>query len=282
MLQGLLGEMSRLQSSYVVEAVTECRGTTKLFRKRVASHMQSKGKHVIGWDEILEGGLAKDAIVMSWRGMKGGVEAARQGHRVIMTPFEHCYLDLYQGDPAVEPNTYSMLRLRDCYKFSIVPDSIDASFVLGGQGNLWAESIPHYRQVEYMTWPRAMAISETLWNETDSRNWDFFIQRVESQFRYLDRLNVNYARSIYDPIISPSINDGELKIELTTEISGLDIFYTFDNTNPDCYSNLYTTALTVPKNATMLKVVTYRGKCPIGKQINLTIEELKERAKKKE
>ena len=73
-----------------------------------------------------------------------------------------------------------------------------------------------------------------------------------------------------------------LKIELTTEISGLDIFYTFDNTNPDCYSNLYTTALTVPKNATMLKVVTYRGKCPIGKQINLTIEELKERAKKKE
>ena len=227
-------------------------------------------------------GLAKDAIVMSWRGMKGGVEAARQGHRVIMTPFEHCYLDLYQGDPAVEPNTYSMLRLRDCYKFSIVPDSIDASFVLGGQGNLWAESIPHYRQVEYMTWPRAMAISETLWNETDSRNWDFFIQRVESQFRYLDRLNVNYARSIYDPIISPSINDGELKIELTTEISGLDIFYTFDNTNPDCYSNLYTTALTVPKNATMLKVVTYRGKCPIGKQINLTIEELKERAKKKE
>ena len=252
------------------------------FVKRVASHIQSKGKHVIGWDEILEGGLAKDAIVMSWRGMKGGVEAARQGHRVIMTPFEHCYLDLYQGDPAVEPNTYSMLRLRDCYKFSIVPDSIDASFVLGGQGNLWAESIPHYRQVEYMTWPRAMAISETLWNETDSRNWDFFIQRVESQFRYLDRLNVNYARSIYDPIISPSINDGELRIELTTEISGLDIFYTFDNTNPDCYSNLYTTALSVPKNATMLKVVTYRGKCPIGKQINLTIEELKERAKKKE
>ena len=261
-----------------IEKLQDTKQLQSYFIKRVASSIQRKGKKVIGWNEILEGGLAPETIVMSWQGVKGGIEAAQQGHHVIMTPFEHCYLDLYQGDPAVEPNTYSMLRLQDCYKFQVVPDSIDASFILGGQGNLWTESVPHYRQVEYMTWPRAMAISETLWNDTCSRNWKFFTQRVEKQFTYLDQLGVNYSRSLYDPIILPFMNsNNQLQIELKTEIEGLDIFYSFDNTIPDIYSNLYTGILSVPKNASMLKVVTYKGQQQMGKQINLTIDELKKR-----
>ena len=148
------------------------------FVKRVAAMVQKRGKQVIGWDEILEGGLAPEAIVMSWRGMKGGIEAAKQGHSVIMTPTDHCYLDFYQGDPTVEPNTYSMLRLQDCYKYQLIPDSVDASLIMGGQGNLWTESVPHYRQVEYMIWPRALAISETLWTDARLRNWKFFVNRV--------------------------------------------------------------------------------------------------------
>ncbi len=264
-------------------ALEKLNSTTELqsyFVKRVASSIQRMGKIVIGWDEILEGGLAPEAIVMSWRGKQGGIEAIRQGHAVVMTPFEHCYLDLYQGDPAVEPNTYSMLRLEDCYKFQLVPDSVDNTFVLGGQGNLWTESVPHYRQAEYMTWPRALAISETLWNESCTKNWEFFVQRVEKQFIHFEQLGVNYARSIYDPIIKPFINDeGELRVALRTEVDGLDIYYTFDNTNPDSYSNLYTGLLSIPKDASMLKVVTYSGQQRKGRQINLTIEELERRVK---
>lgn len=249
------------------------------FVKRVAAMVQKRGKQVIGWDEILEGGLAPEAIVMSWRGMKGGIEAAKQGHSVIMTPTDHCYLDFYQGDPTVEPNTYSMLRLQDCYKYQLIPDSVDASLIMGGQGNLWTESVPHYRQVEYMIWPRALAISETLWTDARLRNWKFFVNRVEQQFERFDRSGVNYARSIYDPIIYPHWDkEHQLKIAMKTEIEGLSLFYTFDNTIPDIYSNMYTDTLSIPQNASMLRVAAYKGQEQAGRLIDITIDALKKRA----
>ena len=249
------------------------------FVKRVAAMVQKRGKQVIGWDEILEGGLAPETIVMSWRGMKGGIEAAKQGHSVIMTPTDHCYLDFYQGDPTVEPNTYSMLRLQDCYKYQLIPDSVDASLIMGGQGNLWTESVPHYRQVEYMIWPRALAISETPWTDARVRNWKFFVNRVEQQFERFDRSGVNYARSIYDPIIYPHWDkERQLKIAMKTEIEGLSLFYTFDNTIPDIYSNMYTDTLSIPKNASMLRVAAYKGQEQAGRLIDITIDALKKRA----
>ena len=249
------------------------------FVKRVAAMVQKRGKQVIGWDEILEGGLAPETIVMSWRGMKGGIEAAKQGHSVIMTPTDHCYLDFYQGDPTVEPNTYSMLRLQDCYKYQLIPDSVDASLIMDGQGNLWTESVPHYRQVEYMIWPRALAISETLWTDARLRNWKFFVNRVEQQFERFDRSGVNYARSIYDPIIYPHWDkERQLKIAMKTEIEGLSLFYTFDNTIPDIYSNMYTDTLSIPKNASMLRVAAYKGQEQAGRLIDITIDALKKRA----
>ena len=249
------------------------------FVKRVAAMVQKRGKQVIGWDEILEGGLAPETIVMSWRGMKGGIEAAKQGHSVIMTPTDHCYLDFYQGDPTVEPNTYSMLRLQDCYKYQLIPDSVDASLIMGGQGNLWTESVPHYRQVEYMIWPRALAISETLWTDARLRNWKFFVNRVEQQFERFDRSGVNYARSIYDPIIYPHWDkERQLKIAMKTEIEGLSLFYTYDNTIPDIYSNMYTDTLSIPKNASMLRVAAYKGQEQAGRLIDITIDALKKRA----
>ena len=249
------------------------------FVKRVAAMVQKRGKQVIGWDEILEGGLAPEAIVMSWRGMKGGIEAAKQGHSVIMTPTDHSYLDFYQGDPTVEPNTYSMLRLQDCYKYQLIPDSVDASLIMGGQGNLWTESVPHYRQVEYMIWPRALAISETLWTDARLRNWKFFVNRVEQQFERFDRSGVNYARSIYDPIIYPHWDkERQLKIAMKTEIEGLSLFYTFDNTIPDIYSNMYTDTLSIPKNASMLRIAAYKGQEQAGRLIDITIDVLKKRA----
>ncbi len=108
------------------------------FVKRVEKIVESKGKKLIGWDEILEGGLAPNATVMSWRGMSGGIAAAKMGHKVVMTPWDYCYLDLYQGEPEGEPPTYGLCRLSDSYNYEPVPDSVDENLILGGQGNFWS------------------------------------------------------------------------------------------------------------------------------------------------
>lgn len=249
------------------------------FIHRMEAILKEKGKKLIGWDEILEGGLAPDATVMSWRGMKGGIEAAKAGHPVIMTPTEHCYLDLWQGEPSVEPDTYSMCRLKDSYQFNPLPDSVPAELILGGQGNVWAESIPTFRHAEYMTWPRGWALAEVLWSGPARANWSLFWPRVEKHFTRADQAGINYARSMYNAIITPYYTQQDtLQIQLSTEVDDLDIYYTFDNTNPDNFTSKYEFPLRVPRNATWLRVVTYRNKRPVGKVITLSIQELKKRA----
>ncbi|RYE22437.1 MAG: beta-N-acetylhexosaminidase [Sphingobacteriales bacterium] len=250
------------------------------FVKRVEKMIRSKGKKMIGWDEILEGGLASEATVMSWRGMKGGIEAAKMGHNVIMTPYERAYLDMYQGDVITEPHSYGQVLLRSCYNFEPVPDSVDARLILGGQGNLWAESVPNQRHAEYMTWPRGMALAEVFWSpKVAKRDFDGFVKRVEAQFPRFDAANVKYARSIYDPLISVvseiSGKDTTLKIKLETQIAGLSTYYSFDTTNPDKYYPSYNgSPLSIPKGATQLRVINYRDEKPIGKQMNVKLKEL--------
>lgn len=252
------------------------------FIKRMEKILQSKGKKLIGWDEILEGGLAEDATVMSWRGMEGGIKSAKMGHHVVMTPSSYAYIDLYQGDPLVEPETYSMLRLRRCYDFEPVPEGINSELILGGQGNLWTESVPTGRQAEYMTWPRAFALSEVFWSPKQKRNWQHFIRRTEKNFEYLDRSNTLYARSMYDAIITGVNGPGDsLKVKLATEIDGLDIYYTFDGTNPDPFQKRYNgKPLDIPKGASQIRVRTYRNGEPVGLQINFPLKELANRLEK--
>lgn len=250
------------------------------FIKRMEKIVISKGKKMIGWDEILEGGLAPEATVMSWRGIQGGINAAKMNHPIIMTPDHNCYLDLYQGDPAGEPPTYSMLTLRTCYNFEPVPKEVtDASLILGAQGNLWTESVPTYRHAEYMTWPRAFALSEVCWSEKTARNWDSFIQRMEAHLARYDVGNVNYARSVYDAVIMPTKKtaDKPMRITLTTELEHLDIYYTFDGTFPDHFSSKYTDTLNIPKGADTFRMITYRNNKPIGKMITVSIKELEKR-----
>jgi hexosaminidase len=129
------------------------------FVKRTEKIINSKGKKMIGWDEILEGGLAEGAAVMSWRGMKGGIEAAKMGHEVVMSPTTFAYLDYTQGDHSVENPIYADLSLEKAYSFEPVPEGIDAKLILGGQGNLWTEVIPDLQFAFYMTYPRAFAIA---------------------------------------------------------------------------------------------------------------------------
>ncbi len=249
------------------------------FIKRLEKILHDKGKRLIGWDEILEGGLAPDATVMSWRGMAGGIEAAKMGHQVIMTPNRHAYLDLYQGDPLIEPETYSMLRLTQVYDFEPVPEGIDPKLILGGQGNLWAESVPTEKHAEYMTWPRGLAVAEALWSPKDRRDWNGFVERVEHHFAYFEEADVHYARSMYDAIIMGVKNEQDsILVELTTEIEGLDIHYTFDETDPGTYSPKYNgQLLEVPSGASQIKVRTFRNGKPIGRQINCPVKELEGR-----
>ncbi len=250
------------------------------FIKRVENILRSKGKKLIGWDEILEGGLSPNATVMSWRGFKGGIEAAKQNHKVIMSPNSFAYLDLYQGDPAIEPPTYNMLRLKTCYQFEPVPDSIDPSYILGGQGNLWTESVPTFRHAEYMLWPRSFALAEALWSPKEKRDWDDFVQRTNNHLIRLRQADVNYSLSFKDVIINPLKDDnGKLLIQLDTEVDGLDIYYTFDNTYPDSHSLQYKREkkLNIPKDADTFSAVTYNNNKQIGRIITVSLKKLEER-----
>ncbi|HTI92052.1 MAG TPA: family 20 glycosylhydrolase [Puia sp.] len=249
------------------------------FVKRMEKMLNAKGKKLIGWDEILEGGLAPSATVMSWRGMSGGVTAAKMGHPVVMTPWDYTYLDLYQGENTVEPPTYGICRLKDSYTYDPVPDSIDEKLILGGQGNLWTESVPTFRQVEYMTWPRALALAEVYWSPKSVRNWDDFTRRMEGEFNYLDAASIKYAHSAFNVIFTPKRTpDRDFVVDMTTEINGLDIYYTFDMTNPDTYSAKYNGApVRFPLGATQLNVITYRNGHPIGQQVNIKKDELSRR-----
>ena len=252
------------------------------FEKRVEKIVSSKGKKLIGWDEILEGGLAPGAAVMSWRGMEGGTEAAKMGHEVVMSPTTYCYIDYMQADPVMEPHVYATLRLNKAYQFEPVPTGVDPKLIKGGQANLWTEQVYNLRHAEYMTWPRAFATVESVWSPKEKKNWNDFAERVQQHFARLDVAEVKYAPAVYDPIFKASKDaNGKLKIELSTEIQGLDIYYSFDNSFPDRFYPKYTSALTPPKDATTLKVITYKGKEPVGRMTVMPIKEMQKRAEGK-
>ncbi|MCB0610107.1 MAG: family 20 glycosylhydrolase [Lewinella sp.] len=247
------------------------------FMGRVEKILQSKGKKMIGWDEILEGGISPTAAVMSWRGVKGGIEAAHLGHEVVMTPTTFCYLDYYQGERTIEPPLYAGLRLQKTYSFEPVPDGVDPKFILGGQGNLWTEQIPTLRYAEYMTFPRAWALAEVYWSPKAKKDWPDFVGRVEAQFARADAMGMNYSKAIYDPIIQTAWKQDQLWLEMDAEARGLDLFYTLDDTMPDDHAARYTQPVELPEGPITLRVQSYRNGRPIGHLITLKLEELKRR-----
>lgn len=248
------------------------------FVKRMEKIIRSKGKKMIGWDEILQGGLAPNAAVMSWRGLKGGIQAAKMGHEVVMSPTDFAYIDYMQGDASIEPPVYASLRLSKAYQFDPLPEGINAALVKGGQANLWTEQIYNIRHLQYMVWPRGFAIAEALWSPKEKRNWNEFVPRVEAHFKRLDAAQVKYAPSMYDPIINASRKDSSLIISLSTEVEGLSIHYSFDNSFPDNFYPAYSKPLEVPKDAVTMKMITYRNDKPIGRMMVIPVTELKRRA----
>jgi hexosaminidase len=188
---------------------------------------------------------------------------------------------MMQGDPSIEPPVYSTARLKDTYTLNILPEGIDSTYVLGGQGNLWTEQVPTEAHAEYMTYPRAFAIAETMWSPKGKKEWNNFVTRVEDHFQRFDAAEINYSPSIYDPMIDVKRNaQGQLTIDLSTEAQDLDIFYTVDNSIPNQHYPKYKGTITFPEGADMFRVITYRNNQPMGRLISLKTEELEKRVKK--
>lgn len=175
-------------------------GLQSYFVTRIAGYIQSKGREIIGWDEILEGGLAPGAIVMSWRGVEGGIEAAKQHHYVIMTPNSHCYFDYYQSESPGEPISIGgFIPMEKVYDWNPVPSELtpeQRKYILGGQSNLWTEYIHTFDHVEYMTFARDMALSEALWSK--DKDYRRFLNKFEKHYTYWVNKGAHVAFHIYD------------------------------------------------------------------------------------
>ena len=189
----------KCQERIAAEALKDENELQSYFIKRIEKFLQPHHRKLVGWDEILEGGLAPGATVMSWRGMQGGVKAAELGHDVVMTPQAHCYFDHYQSpDRQNEPQAFDgYLPLENVYAFEPIPPEISAEqakHVLGGQGNLWTEYIPTTKQAEYMLLPRMCALAETLWSKKEHRDLQDFLKRLSTHYKRFDAIGVNYRR----------------------------------------------------------------------------------------
>ncbi|MEO8711874.1 MAG: family 20 glycosylhydrolase, partial [Parafilimonas sp.] len=170
-------------------------GLQSYFIQKIERYLNSKGRSIIGWDEILEGGVAPNATIMSWRGEKGGIEAAQQHHNVIMTPTTYVYFDYSQTKQQDSLTIGGYLPLETVYKYEPLPDQLsvdEQKYIIGAQANVWSEYMSNPAKVEYMIFPRVDALSEVLWSPKDARNWDDFKTRLPQQFKRYDLWNVRY------------------------------------------------------------------------------------------
>jgi hexosaminidase len=248
-------------------------GLQSYFIARMEKYINSKGKQIIGWDEILEGGLAPNATVMSWRGTKGAIEAAKSGHNVVMTPTSHAYFDYYQSDNPDEPLAIGgYLPLKKVYSFNPIPKeltSVEATHVLGAQGNVWTEYITTPEKVEYMAYPRAIAMAEVTWSNPRRRDYQDFAYRLSHFHKRLDNLDVNYANHLYEIEGEVTKRNDSLVFDLQTVIRDKTIRYTTDGTSPTLQSEIYTAYLPISES-TLLKAAVFDDTKKLGRDFTLT------------
>jgi len=233
------------------------------FMSRIEKFLNSKGRQIIGWDEILEGDVAPNATVMSWRGMSGGIEAAHLHHNVVMTPNTYVYFDYYQSpDVANEPLAIGgYLPVKDVYNFEPEPDSLAADvkpYIIGAQANVWSEYIPTGKQVEYMVLPRMSALAEVQWSNQEKKDYKDFASRLPRLLDIFQRDGLNYAKHVYD-ITDECQTDTTKKciFEKMSTIDNAPIYYTTDGTEPTASSTRYTEPIKINKSCA-LKAVAIR------------------------
>jgi len=225
------------------------------FISKIETYLNGKGRQIIGWDEILEGGLAPNATVMSWRGINGAIEAAKQHHNVVMTPTSHCYFDYYQSENDNEPIAIGgFLPLEKVYSFNPIPDELtkdEAKYVLGAQGNIWTEYMKTSEHVEYMAFPRILAMSEVVWSKPENKNYPEFVKRLENFHNRLDALNINYANHLYKIEGELISDDKGLSYQLQTLTEGKTIRFTVDGSEPIINSEIYNNPIPITESATI-------------------------------
>ncbi|MEO6135013.1 MAG: family 20 glycosylhydrolase, partial [Ginsengibacter sp.] len=231
--------------------------------KRVEKIITAKKKKIIGWDEILEGGLAPEATVMSWRGEAGGIKAAQMHHDVVMTPGTPLYFDHYQAGPEGEPPSIGGFNtLKMVYDYNPIPKELsveEAKYVLGAQANVWTEFIATVKQLEYMVLPRMLAIGEVNWSPVESRNWTNFYERLQYHFRGFDQKGYNYSPGNYTVSIKPDSENGKLQVALFSEIPNSDIYYTLDGTDPNLESKKYEHPIAIESSGVLKAITSVNG-----------------------
>lgn len=244
------------------------------FIQRIEKFVNAKGRKIIGWDEILEGGLAPNAAVMSWRGTEGGIAAAKEKHYVVMSPGSHCYFDHYQGEPKNEPIAFGgYTPVEKVYSFNPTPKELsadEAQYILGAQANLWTEYIETPSHVEYMIFPRMLALSEVVWGTSNPEKFADFQNRMIQHFDIFDKKGINYSKSIYQITtkVKPSTSGNGILFELKSANNSNGIRYTSDGSNPSSSSIPYSNPIEITKGQT-LKAALFEN----DKQKSATIEQ---------
>ncbi len=234
------------------------------FIQRIEKYINSKGREIIGWDEILQGGLAPNARVMSWLGEEGGIKAAKMHHYAVMAPYPKYYLDYWQGDPDSEPLAMGgPTMLRTMYEYNPVPDVLsdeEKKYILGVEGCVWTEYMPTPQRVEYMAYPRMCAIAESGWTTAD-KDWGCFTRRLESHFDRLDRLGVKACRNFFSPYIEfyPDTAHDRV-VTISSDLPDSEIRYTLDGSQPGSESTLYTLPFVINRSQEVKAVLVRDGK----------------------
>lgn len=237
------------------------------FVTRMEKYINSKGRQIIGWDEILQGGLAPNAKVMSWLGEEGGIKAAQQHHEVVMSPHQKYYLDYWQADPYSEPLAMSgPTTLRTMYDYEPVPEVLtpeEGKYIIGVEGCVWTEYMPVPERVEYMAWPRMCAIAETGWTRNE-KDWDGFTRRLEKHFGRLDGMDVAYCGAFYNPmIVFHKDTPHNMVVTMTVDAPGAEIHYTLDGSVPTADSPKYEIPFSINRSQTVT-AAAYRNGRQIG------------------
>jgi len=233
------------------------------FIERIEKFLTAHHRKLIGWDEILEGGLAPEATVMSWRGEAGGIAAAQMHHDVVMTPGTPLYFDHYQAGPDGEPMAFGGFNsLKMVYDYNPIPKVLtadEAKYILGAQANVWAENIQTVSHLEYMVLPRMLALSEVDWSPENSKNWEGFYQRLQYQFKKFDEQGLNYSHGNFTVSIQPNSQNGKLFVTLLSEIPGVAIHYTMDGSAPSATSAIYKSPVQIDSSVAIKAVTVING-----------------------
>ncbi len=234
------------------------------FIQHIEKFLNAHHRDMIGWDEILEGGLSPNATVMSWRGTQGGIKAAKMDHDVIMAPGGYCYFDHYQANPKFQPIAFGgYTTLKKVYNYNPVPAVLNpkqAKHILGAEGEVWTEYIPTFQKVEYMVLPRMAALAEVDWTQENRKSWSGFQRRITRDYQIYQALGYNYCPGSYKVNIATKDTNNVVQVALSSEIYKPDIRYTTNNSLPTMQSERYSGPFQVQKGAIIRAAVFVDGK----------------------